>query len=304
MPPDRTSRATTLRRAFGSAAPPETITQEAHEGNPKHLRRLARLRPGDLAEVGDLWEYMQDLLYTEIQGPLLAYVLPFCLEAWREDLRGTRSGYGGFVEHFYPALANRQVFDRHLTAAQAAAVSEFMRESILDEIDDQRGLTYSGSGTRPYRWIRALTTHGVLLPDLGALWIAWWSVATTGRAIAAAQYVSCLMYPQNENPIFAPWTSEKGGGPPCLWEFAGHLYTNRWMKENLRFLKQTLSPKAVAEILNQAVNRLAGQPEYGVAAELQSDIPLCAETLAARCAELPNLLEKTRESGSMREWSI
>jgi hypothetical protein len=69
MPRDRTSRATTLRRAYGSAVPPEKITQEAHEGNPEHLHRLARLRSGDLAQVSDLWEYMQDLLYTDIQAP-------------------------------------------------------------------------------------------------------------------------------------------------------------------------------------------------------------------------------------------
>ncbi len=304
MPPEITNRSRTLRQALGSAVPPERITQEAHEGNPRHLSRLVRLRPGDHAEASDLWPYMQDLLYTDIQGPLFAYLLPFCLEAWREDLRGTRSEYGGFVEYFYPVLANRQVFDRHLTAAQAAAVSAFMQESILDEMDDQRGLSYSGSGTRPYRWITALTTHAVLFPDLRTLWIKWWSVATIGRAIAAAQYVSCLMYAQNENPIFAPWTPERGGGPPCLWEFGGHLYANRWLEENVRFLRQTLSPQAVAEVLSEVVNRLVNQPEGSVAAEIQSDLPLCAEPLSARCAELPNILEKTRESGRIREWSI
>jgi len=36
--------------------------QEAYEGNPKHLRRLARLRPGKKRWVRDLWEYTQDLL--------------------------------------------------------------------------------------------------------------------------------------------------------------------------------------------------------------------------------------------------
>jgi hypothetical protein len=29
-------------------------------------------------------------------------------------LRGTNSGYGGFVEHFYPVLADRHVLDEHL----------------------------------------------------------------------------------------------------------------------------------------------------------------------------------------------
>jgi len=79
------------------------------------------------------------------------------------------------------------------------AVSEFMRGAILEEIDDQRGLTYGGIGARPYRWITALTTNGVLLPDVDQLWTVWWSIDTVGRAVAAAQYISCLMYGVNEN---------------------------------------------------------------------------------------------------------
>jgi hypothetical protein len=201
------------------------------------------LRPGDRAEARDLLEYTQDLLYTEIQGPLLAYLLPFCLEAWRKDLRGTE-GYGGFVEHFYPVypvLANRQIFDSHLKAHQTAAVASFMRESILAEIDDQRGLSYQGSAARPYRWIAALTTYGVLLPDVDRLWTAWCSINTVGEAVAAVQYFSCLMYEKNDNPVFAAWTPERGGGPPSLWEFAGHLYEHRWLEPNVLFLKTTLN---------------------------------------------------------------
>ncbi|HET6178099.1 MAG TPA: hypothetical protein VFE61_14270 [Candidatus Sulfotelmatobacter sp.] len=303
MPSAKTDSAAILRRKFASARPPEKITQEAYEGNPKHLRRLARLRPGDRADVGDLWEYTQDLLYPEIQGSLLAYLLPFSLEAWRDDLRGTRQDYGGFVEHFYPVLANRQVFGRHLTPSQSAAVSDFMRESMLEEIDDQCGLSYRGSGSRPYRWITALTTFGALLPEVSRLWTAWWSVTTSGRAIAAVQYVSCLIYSQNENPVFAPWTPDRGGGPPCLWEFGGHLYTHRWLDENIRFLRQTLNPREVTEVLNQAVIRLVDQPEHAVAAEVQADLPLCEDTLAARWADLPNILETKREPGILREWS-
>lgn len=297
-----TDRAAALRCVLGSK-PPENITQHAHEGNPNHLLRLARMRPGERPDLRDLWEYTQDALYTEIQGPLLRYLLPFCLEAWSEDLRGIRNEYGGFVEHFYPVLAKREVFERHLTPAQTLAVSKFMRESIVEEIDDQRGLAYSGTGARPYRWVAALTTHGVLFPDVNLLWTDWWSVATAGRAIAAVQYLSCLMYPENENPIFGVWTRNAGGGPPCLWEFAGHLYTNRWLEENIRFLRRALHPRGVSEALRRATERLMNEPEYTVAAEVLTDLPLCAETLAARCAELPNLLEKTQDPGKGFEWS-
>jgi hypothetical protein len=301
MIPDYMHRVMTLRSAF-LVAPPK-ITQAAFVGNSKHLRRLARLRPGERAEVSDLWEYMQDLLYTEIQDSLLEYLLPFCLEAWRDDLRGTHSGYGGFVEHFYPVLANRHAFDQHLTPTQTVAVSKFMREAILEEIDDQRGLTYQGTAARPYRWVTALTTHGVLLPDVNHLWTAWWSVDTVGRAIAAVQYVSCLMYPKNENPVFAPWTPNGGGGPPCLWELGGHLYEHRWLDVNVQFLKQVLNVRGTSDVLNRAVERLVDQPEYALAAEVQADLPLCVETLAARFAELPRLLETTEAPGKPLEWS-
>jgi hypothetical protein len=293
--------AAALRRVFGSA-PPKEITQEAFEGNPRHLRRLARLRPGEKAEVRDIWEYTQDLLYTDIQGPLFTYLLPFCLEAWREDLRGTSSEYGGFVEHFYPVLANRQVFDRVLTAAQSTAISDFMRASILEEIDDQRGLAYRGSGARPYRWITALTTHGVLLPDVNLLWNDWWTVDTVGRAVAVVQYVSCLMYEKTDNPVFAPWTPNGGGGPPCLWEFGGHLYTNRWLEPNVAFLRRTLNLGTAGDVLNRAVERLAGQPERDVAAGVLDDVALCEDILTARCAHLPCLLETRQGPGDEREW--
>jgi hypothetical protein len=117
-------------------------------------------------------------------------LLPFCLELWCEDLRGTSDKYGGFVEHLYPVLADRAIFDKHLTSKQSAAVSEFMRQTILEEVDDQLGLGYQGSKARPYQWIGALTTCGVLLPDVDRVWGARWSLDTFGRA--ALSFRDCL----------------------------------------------------------------------------------------------------------------
>src|SRR6267142_40641 len=84
----QSDRTIAFRRAYGKAAPPEKLTQEAFEGNDRHLRRLLRIKPGE-------------------RRSLLAYLLPFCLELWYEDLRGTSDKYGGFVEHLYPVLADR-----------------------------------------------------------------------------------------------------------------------------------------------------------------------------------------------------
>jgi hypothetical protein len=304
MTNEQTDKIVTLRRAIGASKPPEKITQEAFEGDSRHLRRLVRLRPNERADAGDLWEYAQDLLYTEIQDHLLAYLLPFCLAAWREDLRGVGAGYGGFVEYLYPVLANRHVFDVHLTPKQTEAVSYFMRGTILEEIDDQRGLAYRGMNARPYRWIRALTSYGVLLADVQRVWTEWWSLETVGRAIAAVQYISSLMYSEGENPVFSPWTQVGGGGPPCLWGFEGHLYEHRWLEPNVTFLKETLNATGVSEVLRQAVDRLTEQPEHEVAAAVLADLPLCIATLESRCAELPLLLQTTQKSTLSLEWSI
>jgi hypothetical protein len=302
MAADQIDALVVFRRAYGRVTPPDKISQEAFEGDDRHLLRLARLKPGERARPEDLWEYTQDLLYTQIQGPLLAYLLPFCLDLWREDLRG-RDGYGGFVEYFYPVLADRGVFDKHLTTMQTAAVSEFMRQTILDEIDDRRGLSYQGMRARPYRWVRALTTYGVLLPDMDHLWSAWWTLETVGRAIAALQYISCLMYPENENPVFAPWTPNGGGGPPCLWDFEGHLYSHRWLEPNIRFLEGVLNVADVSDVLNRAVDRLADPPEHDVADTIRADLPLLTDTLQARCVELPRLLKASQEPGRLHTWT-
>ena len=126
-----------------------------------------------------------------------------------------------------------------------------MGKTILEEVDDQLGIPYQGSKARPYRWIGALTTYGVLLPDVDRVWGAWWSLETVGRAIAAVQYISCLIYPENENPVSAPWTPNGGGGPPRLWGLEGHLYTHRWLEPNVAFLKEALRVPGVTEALSR-----------------------------------------------------
>lgn len=302
MSADKIAEQVELHRKLGAMHPPDTITQEAFEGNDRHLKRLVRLRPGEEPLGDDLWEYVHDLRYTDIQSALLAYLLPFCLKAWHDDLRGIE-GHGGTIEHFYAVLADRQIFDSHLSARQAEAVSEFMRQVILDEIDDQRGLKFQGSGARPYRWFRALTTYAVIRPDLSRLWTAWWTLETVGRAIATVQYISCLMYEENENPVFAPWTADGGGGPPCLWEFEGHLYSHRWLQANVDFLKETVTAHKVGEVLASAVERLVGQPEYDIAATVRDDFPCCDATLKSRCIELPHLLETVQQSTTQLSWS-
>src|SRR2546427_12719935 len=89
-----------LRRALGAVSPPEEITQEPFEQDGGHLRRLVTLESHEKARPDDLFAYMEDLRYTEIQTSLFAYLLPVCLEMWRDDLRGFDTRCAGVVEHF------------------------------------------------------------------------------------------------------------------------------------------------------------------------------------------------------------
>ena len=266
--------------------PPAQLKQEPFEGNDAYLRRLFRLRPGDKPNAGDIGEYIRhDLCYGTVQTDLFAYLLPFCLETWRDDLKGV-TGQGGTVEYLYPVLANSELLNRSLSPAQQEIVFGYIREGILEEIDAQRGLTFRGSAARPHRWIGELTTYGVLQADLEILWRDWWNIESIGRAVSVVQYVSCLMYPENENPIFSPWTPNEGGGPPSLMLFEGHLYSHRWLEPNLEFLRRVLSPESIQAVLVRSVARLEGEPEEAMARLVGEDFPSTAETVRVHCNKM------------------
>jgi hypothetical protein len=75
------------------------------------------------------------------------------------------------------------------------------------------------------------------------------------------------------------------------------------LEPNVAFLNRVLGVRGVSEIINRAVDRLVGQLEHDVAVQIQTDLPLLTATLQARCAELPQLLETTREPGRSHAWS-
>jgi hypothetical protein len=302
MPTDDAALTDALRLELRTPRPPRVVTQEVLDFDRGHLERLVRLKPGASADPGDLSRYVYDLRYRPIEREFFAYVLPLCLQTWRDELRGVSDG--AVSEHLAPVFADRHVFDEILTASQTAAVSAFMRGAILAEIDDQRGLAYRGSAARPYRWVRAVATHGVLLPDIESLWVSWWTVETIGRAVAVFQFLSCLLYSAHENPVFAPWTRNEGGGAPDLWEFEGHLHEHRWLEPNVAFLRHTLGVPAVTNLARQASKMLEGEPEHRTAARILADIPARTGLLERRCAELPQLLATTQGAATLLEWSV
>jgi hypothetical protein len=65
----------------------------------------------------------------------------------------------------------------------------------------------------------------------------------------------------------------------------------------LIFLRRALTVEGVNNVLAHADECVVGQPEHSIAAEVLGDLPLCAETLAARCQELPRLLATAQGTG-------
>jgi hypothetical protein len=231
------------------------------------------------------------MLYESLQPDLFHYLLPICLQAWRQDLLANgQSDYGSFVENFWAALANKPVLQANLTAREYNAVETFMADTILDCIDQENSLRFSGMSASAYTWMSALSSFAVVFATLARLWNNWWKLTTPGQACAALQYLSCLLYENDQNPIFAPWTPTGGGGPPVLWETAGFIDERSWRQENVAFLETSLTPNYVQGKLQQAAQTLQGVVESDVPQQMIRDFEAQKTLLEIRLAELPSLL--------------
>jgi len=295
-----------IRRAFGDPRPlaADAVWQKPFDYDAAHLHRLAVLAPGAQADPMDLVNYALDFKYEQIQKDLFLHVLPFCLRAWQEDLAVPFGRYEGFVDELYPALLRSNVFEEVLAPDQATAVGAFMRAAILAQIDAQRELSFKGSKAGAYGWFHALSTYGLLRGDVDKLWSAWWAADTAGRALAVAQYASCLIYDETANPVFDAWTREHGGGPPCLWHYRGHVLEGSWREPNLQFLDGVLTPDGVRGALDRAVARLAGHPLRDKVATIRFHLDARTETLASRCADVRRFLATPNEAEYSFQWSV
>src|SRR5262249_22137958 len=139
--------------------------------------------------------------------------------------------------------------------------------------------------------VESLVAYGVLFSDVERLWNEWWDTKTTGHAIALFQYASALMYEEKKNPVFAPWTPDKGGGPPALRDCGCHMFDIGWKDANLVFLQRTLNINYFEDRLRLALDRIPGGALKDTASRIVNDLPQQEALLAMRLQELPKLLE-------------
>jgi hypothetical protein len=279
-----------VAKAMNSSRVPETFRQEPFDYDPGHYKRLCNLE-GSQPTPGDLIDYALDMTYMELQPELLRHLMPVLLNAWRRDLfEGQAAGFGGFVEHFWPALLRGKAIQSVLSDMERGVIMRYMRDAILDRLDAEDSLAFSGMGASPYGWVQSLVSFGVIFPEIESLWTEWWEMNTSGHAVAAFQYASALLYEADKNPVFAPWTKEKGGGPPALWECGSHMFDVGWREENLHFLRQTLSVEYITQRLSAAKFTIQSAAANSIASQILAELPHQATLLAIRIEQLPRLL--------------
>ena len=254
------------------------------------MRRLATT-PLERILIDDLRCYQEDLAWGDLQPDLFDYLFPACLMNWHGTLMRNEPAMPGYGELHY-GLHRGKVLEKMVTPDRRDAIYEFFRDGFLERLDAERGFAYSGMGTPAYGWMGRFNSVGLVMPRIDMLWEPWWSLDTPGRAVAALQYCSGLMYFEGENPLFGRWTQERGGGGPYLWETDSLIYDVGWMPENVEFLTRTLTAGFVEDHVGKAVTRLESEPEREKARQLVGDFPERREIVSLRVAELPLLLAK------------
>src|SRR4051794_22635962 len=98
------------RAIFGYPAPPSEVRESQFDGFDDDLRRVAQT-PWDQIQDGDLWYYLHDLAYMELQPDLFAYLFPVCLNFWYQTLLRSTAAAVGDAEFHY-ALHHGQVLEK------------------------------------------------------------------------------------------------------------------------------------------------------------------------------------------------
>jgi hypothetical protein len=290
-----------LVQVLGQPQPPKRISQKPFDYDPSHYRRLCQLN-GTAPTPADLSRYVDDMQYMPLQPDLLRYLLPLCLKMWQDDLlHKAGSDYGGSVEAFWMALSPRPMFqntfllEKELNAEEYYSVMQFMRDTLLERMNQETRLHFVGSNSSPYQWFHTLGSFCTIFPYLQGLWDKWWQIATPGQAVCVLQYVSCLMYRDDENPVFAPWTPDKGGGPPELWGNDTLSSDYGWRQENASFLAEALTLDTVERKLKEAASQVSDE-DISISARMLQDWDERRDLAASRIAELPQLIAQAPSS--------
>ena len=271
---------------LGEAPKPTHVWQRQFDGDDATLQRLAEL-DWDAAPEQDLWCYIHDLTYVELQPDLFRHVFPRCLMFWYETLLRNESAERGDAD-FHRALIHGEILTKMMSPEERRRLLAFFVDGLLDRIDMERDFDV----VRSLSWIGRFNTLGIVAPIIPDVWNAWWALQTRGQAIAAIKYASGLIYLKGENPIYPPWTPSEGGGGPYLTEWDAAIYDQSWLADNVSFLREILTTDYVLERMRVAAAALASSPEAEMARLVADDAEKRQDVITLRIDDLVANLAK------------
>lgn len=271
-----------IRAILGKAPKPATVWQQPFDGFGRELRRIAAT-DWDKIERGDLWNYINDLAYQELQPDLFRHAFPACLKFWYDTLLLHKDAAIGEAD-FPRALMRGDILQKMLTERERDRVYAFFADGLLDRLDLEQDFAYERHAANG--WIGRFNALGIVVPIIPQIWRAWWSLDTKGRAISAIRYATGLIYLKGENPIYPAWTRDEGGGGPYLTEWDCEIFDHAWLASNLDFMRETLSPTYVCERVSTAAHRLAQTELAPMAERIANDASAHTDVIELRIDQL------------------
>lgn len=237
---------TELAQIFRKAVPRPTNVEGDSWGldaTTEDILRLIEADP-DLLKPDDFSGYLG---YCTTGGDDdLRFLFPPILRIWASDLYERDSWY---TQYFHAEVCRTDFVERALTPKLRQAACDFMVTALSDRLGFESALSVKGVSTS-HDWFGHLASFGVFTTAIPALWSEIWKSERAGHAVALLQYLSCIVY-EDSNPIFAPWTCDKGGGPPELWGYDSVGFDEAWKDENVDFLSTALTSDRISEWLER-----------------------------------------------------
>ena len=207
----------------------------------------------------------------------LRFLLPPILRIWETELYQRESW---FTQYFHAEVCRADFIERALSPRLRQATGKFMVRALSARLADEKSLSIHGVSTS-HDWFRYVASFGVCTTGISSLWTRVWQSNDHGHATALLQYLSCLFY-EDSNPIFAPWTCDKGGGPPELWGYDSVGFGESWKEENLVFLSSSLTSDSIRVWLEGTLKRHSGRQAAEVAKIFLRHLDACASDVDER----------------------
>jgi hypothetical protein len=283
-----------MTAVLGKAHKPLTVWQQQFDGFNETLLIYAKSEWYDVPG-SELWAYIHDLTYQELQPDLFKHLFPACLKFWYDTLMRNEDAAVGDAD-LHHALLHGNILTKMLDETERQRLFEFFADGFLDRVELERDFSCERPKNSSNAWIGRFNSIGLVAPIIPKIWTDWWSMDSPGKAVCAMMYASGLIYWPGENPIYLPWTPAKGGGGPYLTEWDSNEFDNVWLDSNVSFMRSVLTPAYIIERMDAAASTLRSGAGSSLATQIANDARSRGNDIEIRIdALLENLIRRQLE---------